>query len=111
MLKQISTFPKDLLFFVIDGITKIKDRRYESIEKMRHRCWMLNIEIDCGMKIDVYVLLPHNKSALDEYVVSGKVKRIEKMALLDEDVLIVEVESRPLGTLDVLETAAMLVAS
>ena len=38
MLKQISTFPKDLLYFVMDEVTKIKDRKYESIEKMRHRC-------------------------------------------------------------------------
>ena len=63
---------------------------------------MLNIEIDCGMKMNVEVLLPYDKSALDEYVVIGKVKRIEKMAILDEEVLIVGVESRPLGTIDVL---------
>ncbi|MCD6369997.1 MAG: hypothetical protein J7L63_00660 [Thermoplasmata archaeon] len=48
------------------------------------------------------MLLPYDKSALDEYVVIGKVKRIEKMAILDEEVLIVGVESRPLGTIDVL---------
>jgi len=49
------------------------------------------------------VLLSYEKGGtLDEYVVSGKVKRIEKMAVLGEEVLIVGVESRPLGTIDVL---------
>jgi len=53
MFKQISTFPRDPRYFVMGEVTKIKDRRYE--KHGENEAWILNIEIDCGIKMDAEV--------------------------------------------------------
>ncbi len=50
ILKQISTFPKDPLYFVMGDVTRILGKRYEEIEgKKRLR---VRIEIDCGIRLE-----------------------------------------------------------
>ncbi len=53
MLKQISTFPKDPLYFVMGEVIKTWDKKYE--EYRGDKGWTLKIEVDCGIKIETKV--------------------------------------------------------
>ncbi len=53
ILKQISTFPKDPLYFLMGEVTKTWDKKYEKYRG--DESWTLRIEVDCGLRIDTKV--------------------------------------------------------